>query len=63
MDKEKVKKILEVDIKVVTDSNVEKAILLKDFINQEDSYISIHKDKLENPNYKLDIHIGDDDNE
>lgn len=57
MDKEKIKEILEVDIKVISDSCEEKVISLNAFVNQKDSYISIYKNDLENPKYKMDIHI------
>lgn len=57
MDEEKAKKILGVDIKIITDSGVEKVISLKNFVCQEDSYISVYKDDFKNPKYKMDIHI------
>lgn len=60
LDKEIITKILGVDIKVITDSGVEKVISLKNFVHQKDSYISVYKDELENPRYNMNIHIEAD---
>ena len=57
MNKDIIEKILRFDIHAQTLSGENKLISFLDFVNMENTYLSINKRDNEYPYYKLDLHI------
>lgn len=60
IEKDIIDKIIGFDVHVLTQNNEKKTLSFLDFVNEQNSEITISKDDNKKPYYKLDLHIGCD---
>ena len=57
MENDVIERIIKVNAKVLTDKNEEKILTLTKIPKKNNSSISINRDDLKSPRYKIDLHI------